>query len=88
MPAETSHLHPVSSEKNLHTSAFARPSSGGAETLSTSRLLHSSYPSGPGRLDLGETDTSTSTYPSPVLQTSPTLMPPRCTTPEINPRTG
>lgn len=61
MPADTSHLHPVSSWKYLHTSALARPSSGGAETLSTSLLLHSSYPSGPGRLDLGDTDTSTST---------------------------
>ena len=42
MPDETSHLQPVRSEKNLQTSALARPSSGGAETLRTIRLLHSS----------------------------------------------
>lgn len=75
-PEETSHLQPVSSEKNLQTSALARPSSGGAETLRTILFLHSSYPSGPGRLDLGDTDTSTSTKPVPVLQTSRTLMTP------------
>lgn len=72
-PAETSHLHPVMSEKYLQTSLLALPSSGGADTLTFRRRLHSSYPSAPGRLDLGETDTSMSTCPPPALQTSETF---------------
>lgn len=41
-PADTSARHPVSSEKYRHTSLFALPSSGGADTRSIKRLLHSS----------------------------------------------
>lgn len=73
-PDVTSHLQPVRSEKYRQTSVLALPSSGGAETRRFRRLLHSSYPSGPGRFDLGETETSTSTNPSPVLHTSAILM--------------
>ncbi len=73
-PAVTSALEPVSPEKYWQTSLFALPSRGGADTRRISLRLHSSYPSGPGRLDLGDTDMSTSTKPSPALQTSDTFM--------------
>lgn len=42
VPAETSALHPVRSENQRAASLFALPSSGGAETLRFSLLLHSS----------------------------------------------
>lgn len=74
MPEVTSALHPVMSLKSSATSLLARPSRGGALTLTFILRLHSSYPSGPERLDLGETDTSTSTHPSRTLQTSATFM--------------
>ncbi len=41
-PADTSARHPVSSEKYWHTSLFALPSSGGADTRRIRRFLHSS----------------------------------------------
>ena len=73
-PEVTSDLHPVISRNSSATSLLARPSRGGALTLTFILRLHSSYPSGPERLDLGETDTSTSTQPSWTLQTSDALM--------------
>lgn len=42
VPTETSALHPVRSENQRATSLFALPSSGGADTLRFSLLLHSS----------------------------------------------
>ncbi len=41
-PADTSARNPVSSEKYWHTSLFALPSRGGADTRRTRRFLHSS----------------------------------------------
>ena len=41
-PEVTSALHPVSSEKSSATSRLARPSRGGALTLTTILRLHSS----------------------------------------------
>lgn len=75
-PEVTSERHPVMVLKSSDTSLFARPSNGGALTLTFILRLHSSNPSGPERLDLGDTDTSTSTHPSRTLQTSETFMPP------------
>lgn len=76
-PEVTSERHPVMVLKSSDTSLFARPSNGGALTLTFILRLHSSNPSGPERLDLGDTDTSTSTHPSRTLQTSETFMSPR-----------
>ena len=73
-PEVTSERHPVMVLKSSDTSLFARPSNGGALTLTFILRLHSSNPSGPERLDLGDTDTSTSTHPSRTLQTSETFM--------------
>ncbi len=73
-PEVTSAPHPVTSRNSLTISRLALPSSGGVLTLTTMRPLHSSNPSIPERLDLGDTDTSTLTYPSQILQTSATLM--------------
>lgn len=75
-PEVTSERHPVMVLKSSDTSLFARPSNGGALTLTFILRLHSSNPSGPERLDLGDTDTSTSTHPSRTLQTSETFMSP------------
>ena len=75
-PEVTSERHPVMVLKISDTSLFARPSNGGALTLTFILRLHSSNPSGPERLDLGDTDTSTSTHPSRTLQTSETFMSP------------
>ena len=74
-PAVTSDLQPVMSWKSSATSRFALPSSGGAFTRTIILRRHSSKPSGPERLDLGETETSTSTAPPRTLQTSATFMP-------------
>ncbi len=81
-PEVTWQLHPVIPENRSSTSLLALPSSGGALTRTTSLRLHSSYPSGPERLDLGETDRSSSTAPSLTLQTSDTLMPPASPRPD------
>ena len=76
-PEVTSERHPVMVLKSSDTSLFARPSNGGALTLTFILRLHSLNPPGPERLDLGDTDTSTSTHPSRTLQTSETFMSPR-----------
>jgi len=73
-PDVTSALDPESSANSAATSLLARPSSGGAFTRTMSLRLHSSNPSGPERLDLGDTDTSISTAPPLVRQTSETFM--------------
>lgn len=74
-PEVTSERKPAMSWNVSASSLLASPSSGGALTLTISLRLHSSYPSGPERLDLGDTDTSTSTPPGTMRQTSSTLMP-------------
>lgn len=73
-PAATSAFEPVTPAKYWQTSLLALPSRGGADTRRIILRLHSSYPSGPGRLDLGDTEMSISTNPSPVLQTSDTFI--------------
>lgn len=73
-PDVTSDLHPVMSENRSATSLLARPSSGGALTLTTSLRLHSSNPSGPERFERGDTETSISTPPSLTLHTSASSM--------------
>ena len=74
-PDVTSERNPVMSRNISASSLLARPSSGGALTRTTALRLHSSYPSGPERLDLGDTDTSTSTPPANVRQTSSHFIP-------------